>query len=77
MGLRTSGMKRILDIMLRFRKIKHFIPTLRSEGPQWGPVDILCLSLYFFVSLFLYLVVCIDFWRSFAWPIIARMFFLI
>ena len=24
----------------------EFIPTLRSEGPQWGPVNLICLCLY-------------------------------
>ena len=29
-----------------------FIPTLGSEGPQWGPVELICMCLYLSVSLY-------------------------
>ena len=37
-----------------------FIPALGSKGPQWFPVNLICIS----VSLSLCLVVCVTFWWS-------------
>ena len=56
-----------------------FIPTLGSEGPLWDskgplwvPVDIICLFPYLSVSLYLCLVFCVAFWRTFTLPVISR-----
>ena len=32
-----------------FQRCNAFIPTLGSEGPQWGPVKLMCLSLRLYV----------------------------
>ena len=52
--------------------ITFVIPTLGPKGPQWGPVELICMSvcLSFYLSLFpsvylpLWPVVCVAFWRS-------------
>ena len=59
---------------------KSIIPAQGSEELQWGPVDIICLSVRPSVSLSACLsvplslcpVIHVDFWQSFAWPIILH-----
>ena len=49
-----------------------FIPTLGSGGHQWGPVEIVCLSICPSVSPPLCPVFCVAFWQSFVRPVITR-----
>ena len=35
-----------------------FIPTQRSGGPRWGPVELICLS----VCLYIHLSICLSVW---------------
>ena len=50
----------------------EFIPTMGSEGPHWGPVEIMCLCLCPYVSMSLCISFHVAFWRSFLRIIIAR-----
>ena len=41
-----------------------FFFMMGYEGPQWYPVELICLSVYLSVSLSIYMVIRVTFWRS-------------
>ena len=44
---------------VRVQRCNTFIPTLGSEGPQWDPVELICLSISLFGHpRFLLVIIC-------------------
>ena len=58
----------VLISSMGFQPHNAFMPTLGSKVIQWGPVE----PIYMSISLSIFLVVFVNFWRKFVPPVFAR-----